>query len=55
MFGRAGLLIVLLAQLNGCVAVPTFEVADRLTFDVLQPNQRPMSYDDLLCCYRCDA
>lgn len=50
-------LIALLASLaiSGCVAVPRVEIQETLSFDYEMPDQTPMSYNDLLCCYQCHA
>lgn len=49
------LLIVMLAQLTGCVVTPRIHLSDNITFDALQPEQKPLSYNDTLCCWRCSA
>ena len=47
--------IVALVSLTGCIATPRIELAETLSFDNEMPDQRPMSYNDLLCCYECHA
>lgn len=47
--------IVALLSLTGCIATPRIELAETLNFDYELPNQQPMSYNDLLCCYDCHA
>jgi hypothetical protein len=48
-------LIAILCQLSGCVLTPRIEIPQRLSFDQPLPDQAPMSYNDLLCCYECQA
>ncbi len=52
---RTFLLIAILSQLSACIVTPRFEVAQKIEFNHMQPDQRPMSYSDLLCCYDCTA
>jgi hypothetical protein len=55
MIARLCLFIALIAPLGGCIAIPDNEVAQRINFDYSPPQHQPMSYDDTLCCYRCEA
>jgi len=48
-------LIVAMLCLTSCIATPRIDIPDTLTFDYELPNQTPMSYNDLLCCYECHA
>lgn len=52
---RTCLLIAVLYQLSACVAVPRLEFTDKLDFKEIAPEQHAMSYNDLLCCYDCNA
>jgi hypothetical protein len=52
---RMLLLIPVCVQLGGCIATPRIELAERIDFNYMQPDQRPLSFDDMLCCYGCQA
>jgi hypothetical protein len=47
--------IFMLFPLTACVATPRIQLAERISFNSPMPNQSPMSYNDLLCCYDCHA
>lgn len=47
-------LAILLLSLSGCIVVPEIKLVERFEFNY-QPDQTPMSYKDLLCCYDCHA
>jgi hypothetical protein len=49
------LLVVVLAQLSGCIMTPRIEIEDKMTFDAIQPEPKPLTYNDTLCCWRCTA
>ena len=52
---RTCLFLAILSQLSACIATPRFEISERIDFNAMQPDQKPMSYSDLLCCYDCTA
>ncbi len=41
--------------LSGCIVTPRIEIAERIDFNFTPPDQKPMSYSDLLCCHECHA
>lgn len=41
--------------LSGCIATPRIDIPDHLTFDYQQVEYKTMSYNDVLCCYECEA
>ncbi len=47
--------IAILAQLSACIATPNPDIVDRINFNAPAPDETPMSYADLLCCYDCQA
>lgn len=49
------MLAVVLTQLSGCIATPRIEIEDKITFDAIQPEPKPLTYNDTLCCWRCTA
>ena len=55
MISKICLLIILLLPLTGCIAIPDDKFAERIDFNYMPPDHKPMSYDDVLCCYRCEA
>lgn len=55
MFTRMLILFTVLSQISACMVVPPIEVAQKWNFDYIPQGHAPMSYDDLLCCYRCEA
>ncbi|MDE3016758.1 MAG: hypothetical protein KGI29_07585 [Pseudomonadota bacterium] len=52
---RAFLLVVALYQTGGCIITPRFETTEAIHFDAPSPTRQQLSYDDLLCCQRCQA
>ena len=54
MFLRIALILALLLPLSGCIITPRIDISEQLDFDYV-PQQPPMSYSDLLCCYDCQA
>lgn len=52
---RTLILIAILSGLSGCVVSPRIEISETLNFDAPMPDQTPLSYADLLCCYECNA
>lgn len=52
---RICLCLAVLNQLSACIATPRIEIAQKFDFNYQMPDHRPMSYDDLLCCYDCTA
>lgn len=53
---RFCLIFASLTLLSGCIAVPRFEMTQRIEFNYAPPNMPvPMSSEDLLCCADCQA
>jgi len=52
---RICLLTAALLPLGGCIMIPRIVVAEKINFDAPLPDHRPLSYNDLLCCYHCHA
>ena len=45
-----------LTLLSGCIAVPRFEMTQRIEFNYAPPNTPALiSAEDLLCCVECQA
>jgi len=45
-----------LTLLSGCIAVPRFEMTERIQFNYAPPSApTQLSSDDLLCCVECRA
>ncbi len=55
MFTRIITLLAMLGTLSACIATPRIELVENIEFNFTQPDQTPMSYGDLLCCYDCHA
>lgn len=55
MFKKASILLAALFSLSACVVTPRIEIPDNISFNYYVPNQQPMSYSDVLCCYDCNA
>ncbi len=53
MFTKLNILLITAYCLSACVAIPEVEIPHKMTFDYVIPNQAPMSYADILCCYDC--
>lgn len=49
------LLLIVMTQLSGCIVTPRIEVPETISFDAVQPEQKTLSYNDTLCCWRCSA
>ncbi|MDE3061305.1 MAG: hypothetical protein KGJ06_09865 [Pseudomonadota bacterium] len=52
---RTLLLIAAVYQIGGCIATPRFDTSPPMTFNGPEPMQQQLSYDDVLCCVRCQA
>jgi hypothetical protein len=55
MITRTIAILSLSAFLSGCIATPRIEIVEKIDFNYVAPDQKPMSYNDLLCCYDCHA
>jgi hypothetical protein len=55
LFPKICLLAVVLVQLSGCIVTPRIELEDKITFDAIQAEPKPLTYNDTLCCWRCTA
>ena len=50
---RTHILLTALLVLTACVATPRVEIPPTLSFNYVIPDQSPMSYADIMCCYDC--
>ncbi len=48
-------LFALLIPLSGCIVTPRIEISDTINFDSIPPEQKTVSFNDDLCCWRCNA
>jgi len=55
MFTKTSMLLAALFSLSACIATPRIEIPHTMSFNYQLPSQAPMSYNDLLCCYDCNA
>lgn len=55
MLVKINILLIASACLCACVATPRIEIPNKLSFNYQVPNQAPMSYNDILCCYDCQV
>lgn len=46
---RIGLLIAAMCVLSGCLMTPRVEFPEHLSFDHIEYDIQPMSYNDVLC------
>lgn len=47
--------VAAIIPLTGCMVTPKFEMSETINFDYVRQDVTPMSYNDLLCCYDCNA
>lgn len=55
MIARVNILLIASVYLCACVATPRVELPNQFSFNYQIPNQAPMSYNDILCCYDCQV
>lgn len=58
MFFRFCFIISTLTVVSGCIVTPRFEMTQRIDFSYTPQASlqvQPMSYNDVLCCYDCQA
>jgi hypothetical protein len=49
------LLLIVLMQLSGCIVTPRIELPETISFDAVPPEQKALTYNDIMCCWRCNA